>query len=85
VCSAEVIVLSFPICIVFSSFFADVNAFRRISEDVSAELKEFSLGVASIADSFGIALASVVAIGIESGLRHFRDDKGLPCHGGISE
>eukprot|EP01138_Halocafeteria_seosinensis_P009259 gb/GECG01009462.1/.p1 GENE.gb/GECG01009462.1/~~gb/GECG01009462.1/.p1 ORF type:complete len:496 (+),score=44.55 gb/GECG01009462.1/:1-1488(+) len=61
-----------------------VNAFRRIAEDVSAELKEFSLGVASIADSFGIALASLVAIGIESGLKNFRHDHGLPCHGGVS-
>lgn len=62
----------------------DVNAFRRIAEDVSPELKEFSLGVASIADSFGIAAASIVAIGIESGLRDFREDRDLPCKGGVS-
>ncbi|KAJ7383425.1 G1/S-specific cyclin cln3 [Desmophyllum pertusum] len=39
-----------------------VNAFYRISQEVPPEHREFSMGVASMADSCGIALAGAVAL-----------------------
>lgn len=41
---------------------AYVNTFYRISKEVPAEHREFSLGVTSISDSFGISLAAVISI-----------------------
>jgi battenin len=41
-----------------------VNAFYRISKEVAPEYKEFSMGVASCADSTGIAIAGGVSIPI---------------------
>ena len=41
-----------------------VNAFFRIRNEVEPEHCEFSLGVASVADSFGITMAGVTAIPI---------------------
>ncbi|XP_078309787.1 battenin-like [Crassostrea virginica] len=41
---------------------AFVNTFYKISEDIEAEFKEFSLAAATIADSFGISLAGVISI-----------------------
>ncbi|XP_068703024.1 battenin-like [Montipora foliosa] len=39
-----------------------VNAFYRISKEVKPEHKEFSMGVASVADSCGIAVAGFTAL-----------------------
>ncbi|XP_031550051.1 battenin-like [Actinia tenebrosa] len=39
-----------------------VNSFYRISKEVAPEHREFSMGVASMADSFGIALAGASAL-----------------------
>lgn len=39
-----------------------VNAFYRISKEIKQEYREFSMGVASMADSCGIALAGAVAL-----------------------
>ncbi|XP_048742392.1 battenin-like isoform X2 [Ostrea edulis] len=41
---------------------AFVNTFYKISEDIEAEFKEFSLSAATIADSFGITLAGAISI-----------------------
>ncbi|XP_062581936.1 battenin-like [Saccostrea cucullata] len=41
---------------------AFVNTFYKISEDIEAEYKEFSLSAATIADSFGITLAGAISI-----------------------
>ncbi|KAK3103607.1 hypothetical protein FSP39_020493 [Pinctada imbricata] len=41
---------------------AFVNTFYKISEDIAPEYKEFSLSVATIADSFGISVAGAVSI-----------------------
>ncbi|XP_057306909.1 battenin-like [Hydractinia symbiolongicarpus] len=45
-----------------------VNAFYLISENVDKGIREFSMGVASVADSFGIALAGGIAIPIHDSL-----------------
>lgn len=45
-----------------------VNAFYRISKEVKPEHKEFSMGVASMADSCGIALAGVTALPVHNAL-----------------
>lgn len=41
---------------------AFVNTFYKISKEISPEYREFSLGAATIADSFGISVAGAVAI-----------------------
>eukprot|EP00128_Syssomonas_multiformis_P004453 Colp12_sorted_trinity150504_noHs@32853 len=48
---------------------AYVNAFYNISHEIAPEHREFSLGVTSVADSFGIALAGATAIGLNDFLR----------------
>ena len=45
-----------------------VNAFSRIRKEVSPTYCEFSLGLASVADSCGIALAGVSAIFLHNGV-----------------
>lgn len=45
---------------------AYVNTFYRISEEVPAEHREFSMGVTSISDSLGISLAAAVAIPVHN-------------------
>lgn len=55
-----------------------VNAFRQISEDMKdPRLREFSLGVASVADTLGIVLASITAIFLECELDKYH---GFPHH-----
>ena len=49
-----------------------VNAFYMISENVSEEVREFSLGIASVADSFGIVLAGLISAHIHNALCHLR-------------
>lgn len=41
---------------------AFVNTFYKISEDIEAEFKEFSLSAATIADSVGISIAGAISI-----------------------
>ena len=41
-----------------------VNAFYMVSEDVSNDVREFCMGVASVADSFGVSLAAIIAFPI---------------------
>uniref|UniRef100_K1RIK8 Battenin n=1 Tax=Magallana gigas TaxID=29159 RepID=K1RIK8_MAGGI len=41
---------------------AFVNTFYKISEDIEAEFKEFSLAAATIADSVGISIAGAISI-----------------------
>lgn len=41
---------------------AFVNTFYKISKEIRPEFREFSLGVATIADSFGISIAGAVTI-----------------------
>lgn len=41
---------------------AFVNTFYSISKQIRPEFREFSLGAATIADSFGISVAGAVAI-----------------------
>jgi battenin len=55
-----------------------VNAFRKLREQSDPWMREFNLGAASMADSIGIALASLIAIFLESALNSFRAAKGLP-------
>ena len=50
-----------------------VNGFALISEEVSPDMKEFSLSAASIADSIGIATANVAGIFIQKALYDYHD------------
>ena len=45
-----------------------VNAFYMISQEVAAEFREFSMGVASMADAIGTSLAAGVALSIHDAL-----------------
>jgi battenin len=45
-----------------------VNGFSLLAETVDPSMKEFSLSTASIADSFGIVIATSVAIFIQQSL-----------------
>lgn len=47
---------------------AYVNTFYRISKDVAPRHREFSLRIASLADSAGIALAGGVALPVHDAL-----------------
>ena len=47
----------------------DVNAFRMIHEQVRPEVREFSLGAASVADTMGIVVAAFASIPIEAAIR----------------
>ncbi|XP_064462911.1 battenin-like [Ornithodoros turicata] len=47
---------------------AYVNTFYRISQEVPAKHKEFSLRIASLADSSGIALAGAIALPVHDAL-----------------
>ena len=49
-----------------------VNAFYLISENVPEEVREFSLGVASVADSCGIVLSGFVSTPIHNALCHLK-------------
>ncbi|XP_035230530.1 battenin-like [Stegodyphus dumicola] len=50
---------------------AYVNTFYRISSEVAEEDKEFSMGVASLGDSIGIALAGIVSMPVHDRLCKF--------------
>ncbi|XP_052691356.1 battenin-like [Crassostrea angulata] len=45
---------------------AFVNTFYKISEDIEAEFKEFSLAAATIADSVGISIAGAISIPVHN-------------------
>ena len=45
-----------------------VNAFYMVSEDVADDVREFCMGVASMADSFGVSLAAIIAFPIHDAL-----------------
>ena len=45
-----------------------VNTFFNMSEDVPAEIREFSLGAASCGDSLGVMLAGIVSIPLHNAL-----------------
>lgn len=47
---------------------AYVNTFYRISQDVPARHREFSLRIASLADSAGIALAGAIALPVHDAM-----------------
>uniref|UniRef100_A0A1E1XFC9 Battenin n=1 Tax=Amblyomma aureolatum TaxID=187763 RepID=A0A1E1XFC9_9ACAR len=47
---------------------AYVNTFYRISKDVAPQHREFSLRIASLADSTGIALAGVIALPVHDAM-----------------
>lgn len=49
-----------------------MNAFYLISENVPEEVREFSLGVASVADSCGIVLSGFVSTPIHNALCHLK-------------
>ena len=49
-----------------------VNAFYNISEQVEKEYLEFSMGAASVADSFGITISSLISIPIHTALCAFK-------------
>lgn len=49
-----------------------VNAFYMISENVPEEVREFSLGIASVADSFGIVLAGLISTPVHNALCHLK-------------
>jgi hypothetical protein len=55
-----------------------VNAFRRLREESPPALREFNLGVASMADTIGIAIAAGVSIWMEHALDAHRAASGLP-------
>lgn len=55
-----------------------VNAFRRLREESASAMREFNLGVASMADTIGIAIAAGVSIWLERELDQFRAASGLP-------
>jgi len=46
-----------------------VNAFYLITQEVEPAYLEYCLGIASVADSFGITFAGVSAIWVEAGLK----------------
>lgn len=43
-----------------------VNAFFLLSQQVAPSRREFSMGIVSIADTFGIALAGAMAVALNS-------------------
>ena len=45
-----------------------VNAFYMVSDDVSDDVLEFCMGMASMADSIGISLATIIAFPIHDAL-----------------
>jgi len=47
---------------------AYVNTFYKISSEVSPENREFSMGIASLADSIGIATAGIVSLPVHDAL-----------------
>lgn len=47
---------------------AYVNTFYRISSEISEENKEFSMGIACLADSIGIALAGIISLPVHDAL-----------------
>ncbi|XP_064605922.1 battenin-like [Liolophura sinensis] len=47
---------------------AYVNTFYKMSEDIAPEYREYSLSVASVADSCGIAIAGTIAIPVHNTL-----------------
>ena len=49
-----------------------VNAFYMISENVPEEVQEFSLGIASVADSLGIVLAGLISTPVHNALCHLK-------------
>lgn len=49
-----------------------VNGFRLIKERKRPDLREFSLGFASVADTFGIVIASLLSLWLEPTLRTYR-------------
>jgi len=53
-----------------------VNAYTRINSDIPAEQNEFALSSASVADSFGIILADVTGLFIQSCLYMFNNIPG---------
>lgn len=55
-----------------------VNAFRVLREQSEPSLREFNLGVASMADTIGITIAAGVSIWLEHTLDTFRAQNGLP-------
>jgi hypothetical protein len=46
-----------------------VNAFYLLSQEVEDKYKEFSLGLTSVANSIGISLCAVAAIGLQPWIR----------------
>ena len=49
-----------------------VNAFRLIKERLRPDLREFAMGFASVADTFGIVVASGTSLGLEPALTRYR-------------
>ena len=45
-----------------------VNAFYMVSEDVAADVREFCMGAASMAEAFGISLAAIISFPIHDAL-----------------
>ena len=54
-----------------------VKAFSLIRRQAAPRLREFSLGVASVADTTGIVVSTLVSTGLEVGLNRYRRRKGL--------
>ena len=55
-----------------------VNGFATIRERAKPEYREFSLGVASVADTSGIVAASLLSTWLEPALNAFRTSNRLP-------
>lgn len=54
-----------------------VNSFYRISKEVDPRYKEFSMGVAAVADTIGISLAGVTSIWLQPWLKKHQYRRGF--------
>ena len=53
-----------------------VNTFAKVSEDMSGQEREFSLGAVTVADSGGICIAGFVGLWLEGALCRFQVERG---------
>lgn len=73
--------------ILFVIFHSSSSAFNQISIEIPKNVREFSIAVASIADSFGIALAGFTGITLnfkrEFFFKNFNLFLAIPVHNAI--
>ncbi|GAO50795.1 hypothetical protein G7K_4916-t1 [Saitoella complicata NRRL Y-17804] len=58
-----------------------VNAFHEVSDNVRKEDREFSMAAVGVADSMGVCLAGVIALGLEPALCRWQVADGRPWCG----